>query len=131
MYGSERINLTDDGRVYYVPYIPDSSPELPLQASRPSVLVLPGGGLACLSAREGESVALAFAAKGFNAFVLHYSLNEYASWPFPLWSAQAVTCFCSPAGRGVRYFIVTTVMPCSFRNRRAGATSKPFGSLPV
>lgn len=88
MNGSERIDLTVDGRVYYVPYIPDSSPELPLQALRPSVLVLPGGGLAFLSAREGESVALAFAAKGFNAFVLHYSLNECASWPHPLLDAM-------------------------------------------
>ena len=88
MYGSERIDLTGDGRVFYVPYLPDRSPELPFGGRRPSVLVLPGGGLACLSAREGESVALAFAARGFNAFVLHYSLNEHASWPHPLADAM-------------------------------------------
>ena len=44
-------------------------------------------------------------------------------------SCQAVTCFARPFGRGVRYFIVTTAMPFSLRNRRAGATSKPPTSL--
>ena len=30
-------------------------------------------------------------------------------------SCHAVTCFMRPFGRGVRYFIVTTVMPFAFR----------------
>ena len=39
---------------------------------RPAVLVLPGGGYGGTSPREGEPVALQFAAAGFHAFVLHY-----------------------------------------------------------
>ncbi len=40
---------------------------------RPAVLLLPGGGYEHVSPREGEPVALRFAARGYAAFVLHYS----------------------------------------------------------
>lgn len=40
---------------------------------RPAVLILPGGGYHHTSPREGEPVALRFAAAGYAAFVLHYS----------------------------------------------------------
>lgn len=41
---------------------------------RPAVLILPGGGYEHLSQREGEPVALRFAARGWAAFVLEYSV---------------------------------------------------------
>lgn len=40
---------------------------------RPAILILPGGGYHHTSPREAEPVALRFAAKGWAAFVLHYS----------------------------------------------------------
>lgn len=40
---------------------------------RPAVLILPGGGYGHTSLRESEPVALRFAARGYAAFVLHYS----------------------------------------------------------
>lgn len=40
---------------------------------RPGILILPGGGYHHTSPREAEPVALRFAARGFAAFVLHYS----------------------------------------------------------
>ncbi len=39
---------------------------------RPAVLIFPGGGYGFTSPREGEPIALKFAAAGFHAFVLHY-----------------------------------------------------------
>ena len=39
----------------------------------PAVLVLPGGGYSFTSGREAEPVAMVFAAKGYQAFVLRYS----------------------------------------------------------
>ena len=41
---------------------------------RPGVLILPGGGYQHTSPREAEPVALRFAARGYAAFVLHYSV---------------------------------------------------------
>lgn len=50
-----------------------------------AILVIPGGGYAHVCAeREGEPIALAFAAKGYNAFVLHYSVGPKAKFPAPL-----------------------------------------------
>lgn len=40
---------------------------------RPAILILPGGGYHHTSPREAEPVALRFAARGYAAFVLHYS----------------------------------------------------------
>ena len=41
---------------------------------RPAMLVLAGGGYAFVSSREQEPVALQYAAKGFQTFVLEYSV---------------------------------------------------------
>jgi acetyl esterase/lipase len=48
---------------------------------KPAVIVCPGGGYAFVSKNEGEPVALAFASKGYHAFVLHYSVG--IEHPFP------------------------------------------------
>ena len=44
-----------------------------LGRKRPAILILPGGGYGHTSLREAEPVALRFAARGYAAFVLHYS----------------------------------------------------------
>lgn len=49
----------------------------------PAVLICPGGGYTHLSPREAEPVALAFAAQGYQTFVLHYSLLP-KRYPKPL-----------------------------------------------
>ena len=56
---------------------------------RDAILVIPGGGYAQVCAdREGEPIALAFMARGFNAFVLHYGVKEKALYPRPLADAS-------------------------------------------
>ncbi len=51
---------------------------------RKAILVIPGGGYGCVcSEREGEPIALAFMAHGFNAFVLHYSVRRVNSNVYP------------------------------------------------
>lgn len=43
---------------------------------RPCVIICPGGGYAFLSPREADPVALSYLARGFQAFVLYYSVLE-------------------------------------------------------
>lgn len=61
-------------------YVQEPSAELATAATRPAVLVLPGGGYFMTSDREAEPVALAYLAAGFNAFVLRYAVG--AESPF-------------------------------------------------
>lgn len=49
---------------------------------RPAMLVLPGGGYQFLSEREEEPVAMAYYARGFQTFILQYSLKT--AYPAPL-----------------------------------------------
>ncbi len=51
---------------------------------RPAVLVCPGGGYLYCSPREGEPVAMSYAARGFHTFVLKYSVAEKAAGFAPL-----------------------------------------------
>ena len=69
-------------------YIPDISDEMSNMKIKPAVIVIPGGSYRFCSDREAEPVALAYTAKGFNAFVLRYSLNEDAAFPTPLNDAE-------------------------------------------
>ena len=41
---------------------------------RPAIIVVPGGGYAMVSKREGEPIALKFAAMGIPSFVVWYSV---------------------------------------------------------
>ena len=83
----EKLDLTNEG-ASLTAYIQDPSEELPNFEKRPAMLVIPGGGYNFCSDREGEPVALAFMAMGFNAFVLRYSIKENAAFPAPLNDAQ-------------------------------------------
>lgn len=67
---------------------------IPVQAGRkrPAVVICPGGGYQRCSEREGEPVALAFAARGYQAFVLDYTVLDHAQaargkalLPYPLY----------------------------------------------
>ena len=59
--------------------------------TRPTVLILPGGGYEYCSQREGEPVALQFLAAGYQAFVLEYSTAEKAAnWQPMIDAARAV-----------------------------------------
>lgn len=55
-------------------YLQPTSPKVSPRRLRPGVLILPGGGYSHVSPREGEPVALRFAARGWCAFVLEYSV---------------------------------------------------------
>ena len=56
-------------------YLPDNSPEIDPDLRRPAVVVCPGGGYYMTSDREAEPIALSFAAAGYHAFVLRYSVS--------------------------------------------------------
>lgn len=64
--GREDVTLTT--------YVIDDSHEMLNGAMRPAVLICPGGAYLGLSDREAEPVALKFAAMGYHAFVLRYSV---------------------------------------------------------
>ena len=50
----------------------------------PSVLIAPGGGYLSHSEWESEPVAKAYNERGYNAFILRYSVGEHYKWPYPL-----------------------------------------------
>ena len=56
-------------------YILDCQITLGQFQKRPAIVVCPGGGYMYCSNREGEPIALAYAARGFHAFVLRYSVG--------------------------------------------------------
>ena len=65
-------------------YLLDCEITLGQEVARPAVVVCPGGGYIYCSPREGEPVALSYAAKGFHAFVLKYSTGWDAAGFSPL-----------------------------------------------
>ena len=61
----------------------------PRMGTRDAILVIPGGGYSCVcDDREGFPIAMAFAAKGMNAFVLKYSVGAAAKGHVPLLDAS-------------------------------------------
>ncbi|MCQ2431767.1 MAG: alpha/beta hydrolase [Clostridia bacterium] len=79
------INLRDDDPdITLTTYVQDEG-----WCKRDAMLVIPGGGynMVC-SDREGEPIAMAFMARGVNAFVLHYSVKEKSVFPRPLADAS-------------------------------------------
>lgn len=74
----ERIYLDEQKRVYIDTYANTDERLVPLDA----ILVIPGGGYGCVcSDREGEPIALAFATRAVNAFVLNYRVGEGVKYP--------------------------------------------------
>lgn len=66
-------------------YLLDNISGLEFCSARPAVLIFPGGGYTMVSDREGEPIAMQFLARGFNAFVLTYTVNK--KHPQPLINA--------------------------------------------
>lgn len=69
-YGQERLQQAGGSLTGWIQQTPV---EVSSGRKRPAVLILPGGGYGHTSPREAEPVALRFAARGWAAFVLHYS----------------------------------------------------------
>ena len=65
-------------------YILDCEITLGQESKRPAIVICPGGGYLYCSPREGEPVALAYAAKGIHAFILRYSTGRKAAGFAPL-----------------------------------------------
>lgn len=65
-------------------YLHEYMPEVPDRKLRPAIIFCPGGGYEMLSEREADPPAFDFFAKGFQTFVLRYSVGEDASGKNPL-----------------------------------------------
>lgn len=74
LYDYFKVNKPNGAMANLSCYIRDNSAEINPKRKSPAILVLPGGGYDTVCDREGEPVALSFLNKGFNAFVLTYSV---------------------------------------------------------
>ena len=72
----ETLKLSGDG--YLAVYLREAAEAMPDAVLRPMVVVVPGGGYNHVSPREGDPVALQFAAAGYHTAVLHYNVGEGA-----------------------------------------------------
>lgn len=59
---------------------------------RPAFIVCPGGAYEMCCSREGEPIALSLISKGFQSFVLNYSVGEHAVYPAPLVDVSMAVC---------------------------------------
>lgn len=66
-----------DTNAHLITYIRDNPPEMSNEPRR-AILICPGGGYEWTSNRESEPIALQFLARGYNAFVLKYSVGKMA-----------------------------------------------------
>ena len=72
-----------DENAHLVTYIRGLSPEMSNEPRR-AMLICPGGGYEFTSDRENEPIALEFLSRGYNVFVLKYSVGKLASELRPL-----------------------------------------------
>ncbi len=74
----ERIYLGKEKKAYIDTYVNTDS----RAKARDAILIIPGGGYShvCLD-REGECVAVAYASRGVNAFLLNYRVGEGETYP--------------------------------------------------
>lgn len=70
-------------------YLHETSEAMPLRKVRPAILIFPGGGYEYCSDRENEPVVSVFFSKGFQVFVLKYSVMQEALNMQPLKDAAA------------------------------------------
>ena len=79
----------ESSAVYLEAYLLHHSDQFQVGARRPAVIICPGGGYIWTSDREAEPIAMRFLARGYNAFVLRYSVR--ARFPEPMLDlAQAI-----------------------------------------
>ena len=86
LYEKSGQNRPNGGRGYLSCYIQQTISVEGYTRLRPAVLIIPGGGYGHVSPREGEPVALRFLARGYQAFVLEYSVAP-VGFPAPLQEA--------------------------------------------
>ncbi len=79
MISKEFILSPETPDVRLTAYVLADSPEFRPGERRPAVVVCPGGAYVYTSDREAEPIALRFAAHGYHAFVLRYTVKQ----PFP------------------------------------------------
>lgn len=77
-------NPNPNSKALVTGYLHEPSPEMPNRTERPCVVVYPGGAYIFLSDREAEPVAMGFYTRGYQVFVLDYSIGEMASELRPL-----------------------------------------------
>lgn len=75
LYEYFKIQKPQGARAELTVYSMLSYQENDIGRTRPAMLVIPGGGYHFVSDREAEPVAIAWLAKGYNAFVLRYSVS--------------------------------------------------------
>ena len=78
----------NDINAHLISYIQDNPPEMD-NPPRRAILICPGGGYQWTSNRESEPIALQFLARGYNTFVLKYSVAEMAKNLNPLREIEA------------------------------------------
>ncbi len=72
-----------------VGYLHDVYPEkMPNRIKRPCVVIFPGGAYVFLSEREADPPAMAFFSKGYNVFILYYSIKEHAKDYSPIFDGS-------------------------------------------
>jgi acetyl esterase/lipase len=72
----ETITLPDGNHARLTAYIYDTPGKYHAGYRSPPIVFCPGGGFSHLSPREGEPIALRFAAEGYSAFVLEYPVGD-------------------------------------------------------
>lgn len=78
----------NDEKAHLIAYIRDNPPEMSNDPRR-AVIICPGGGYQWTSDRESEPIALQFLARGYNVFVLKYSVADMAKNLNPLREIEA------------------------------------------
>lgn len=86
LYKSLNIEAPADAFAPLRCYIQRTSEQIAPRRLRPAILILPGGGYSHVSEREAEPIALRFAARGWSAFILTYSVAPHT---FPTALRQA------------------------------------------
>ena len=79
-----QLSVLENSPAVLTAYLHEVSPEMNGRSPRPAMLVLPGGGYHFCSDREAEPIALEWFRRGYNAFVLRYTVISEAI-PAPLY----------------------------------------------
>ncbi len=75
LYEHFNIERPENANGYLTAYLLGLSERVNLNRKFPTILIIPGGGYSGVSFRESEGVALKYLQKGYNAFVLKYSVS--------------------------------------------------------
>ena len=93
------------GDVSLTVYAQDNSPEIAPDRRRPAVVICPGGGYAFRSDREAEPIALALLARGYQAFILNYSVANEGGGKYPTQLLEAAAAFAFVRNNAAEYHV--------------------------